>query len=308
LPLSGDVQVVDNRAYLSQEGTVVAYSPDGRMQPLGFAASTQAPPPVKPFLVSPSGRQIAWVEPEFEEQPGTRRNILSVAGIDGSDARVVWELGEQQPGFLQPLGWNEAAGLLYVGLTPVMFDQYVARDQPGALKLFQVDISGESGRPWDQISETIDCGQRACLLGVSPDGTQFASVEYGDGGAPVRLIVGDTAPGGAQVWDLPDGLQSISSPAWLEEPGQLAVKAVGQDEQFQILVADLGANTLATWYEGEREVTPRLFLDSERLLVVGPSEGQGLGGTPATDLLTPDGSLVPVAPDMTVVGSGTAQP
>lgn len=307
LPVAGEVQVVGDRAYMAQEGTVFAYTPDGQMSALEFTSSAARPAPIKPFLVSPSGTQIAWVEPQFQEAPGTRRNVLSVANIDGSNTRVAWELEEQQPGYLQPLGWNEPAGLLYVGLMPVMPDRSLARDQAGALNLTQVDISGEGGRPWEPISQVFDCGERACILGVSPGGTQFASVEYGENGAPTRLVVGDTAPGGALVWDLPAGLQSLSHAAWLQQPGQLAVRALAQDERFQIIVADLQANSTATWYEGEREVTARLFVDAQRLLVVSQREGQVVGGALATLLLSPDGALEPVAPEMAVLGSGVTQ-
>ncbi|MCZ7572916.1 MAG: hypothetical protein M5U01_30560 [Ardenticatenaceae bacterium] len=307
LPVAGEVQVVGDRAYMAQEGTVFAYTPDGQMTPLEFTSSAVRPAPIKPFLVSPSGRQIVWVEPQFQEAPGTRRNVLSVANIDGSNARVVWELEEDQPGYLQPLGWNEPAGLLSVGLMPVMADRYVAPGQPGALELTQVDLSGEGSRPRELISQIFDCGERACILGVSPNGTQFASVEYGQNDAPTRLVVGSTTPGGALVWDLPAGVQSLSDATWLEQPGQLAVKALGQDGRFQIIVADLQANSTTTWYEGAREVTPRLFVDARRLLVVSQREGEGVGGVLATLLLTPDGTLDPVAPEMAVLGSGVVQ-
>ena len=306
-PLIGDVQVVGDRAYFAEEGRVVEAAPDGTRTPLEFTLfETEQPGIFRPFLVSPSGTQIAWVDARFYEGPGTQFNVLKVANIDGSNLRILAETGMDETAWLQPLGWNEAAGLLSVGRVPVWHEAQAARDFAGSFDLVTIDLN-TPGTGGELPAADASCGERACVLGVAPSGMQFAQVEYGEDGTAARLIVGDTAPGGAMIWELPGGLRSIGNPVWLEQPGLLAVKALTADERYQILVADLQANDLAVWWEGEADVTPRLFAGPEQLLAVGAFDGPRMGAPLDTLLVTPGGAVEPVAREQMIMGSGTTE-
>jgi hypothetical protein len=249
------------------------------------------------FVISNDGSQIAWSHTtlDLEAEPPLYRNNLWLANVDGSGQITLLDNVENnEQRFVAPVRFSEDRTTFYYALQPDMGGSFNGRYD----NLYQVPVAG--GAP--ALIYACPTGENpACIGGISPDGAFFSVIQPAEG----TLQVMDQTGSLVNAFPLPatdyiertafspSGNLAFVTAALTEgteetpprpNPGYLSFVAPPYTGSLQTLLADERVGTLMGW------------LDETRL-IVGLIDEEG---KPATTVLTLDGQVSEVSPDIAV--------
>jgi mono/diheme cytochrome c family protein/Tol biopolymer transport system component len=187
--------------------------------------------------ISPDGKQIALValnQPRADAALPVPTSALLVMGVDGSNARPIWEPAE---GLLAMPAWAPDGKAIYVaanGVKSLGGDTTASR----LLQVVRVDVANGAARPL--LADALDAA-------ISRDGRQLAYLKLSPDGYTMSLHI--AAPDGSGEHALIDDkqFQGFYAPRFSPDGKQIVVAAIGgppTDDRGNPLAAPSGASPL----------------------------------------------------------------
>jgi hypothetical protein len=277
--------------------TIWQLTPTGEHLPLSFTSLPAEEPAPFDFVISGDGRQIAWSQTsiDLEAEPPLYRNNLWLAQVDGSNQIAVLDNVENnEQRFVAPVRFSNDGTSFYYALQPDMGGSFNGRYD----NLYEVPLAG--GTP-ELIYACPTAENPACLGGISPDGAFFTVIQQAEGTLqvldrnsslvnsfplPATDYVERTAfsPSGNLAFMAATLTEGTEEAPPRPNPGNISVIAAPYTGSLQTLLADNRVGALMGW------------LDENRLVFGLIDET----GKPATALLTLDGQVSEVSPDIAV--------
>lgn len=277
--------------------TIWQLTPAGEQNSLSFTSLPAEEPAPFDFVISGDGRHLAWSQTliDFEAEPPLYRNNLWLAQVDGSNQVAILDTVENnEQRFVAPVRFSGDGAKFYYALQPDLGGSFNGRYD----NLYQVSTAG--GTP-ELIYACPTAENPACIGGISTDGAFFTVIQQAEGvlqvmdrngsvvnsfPLPATDYVERTAfsPGGSLAFVVAALTEGTEEAPPRPNPGTISVVASPYTGSLQPLLADNRVGALMGW------------LDENRLVFGLIDEA----GKPSTAILTLDGQMQEVSPDIAV--------